>query len=104
MLFITASLNRCTLVILGDRHQGFYAPAYLPLQRGFNSTNGFLCGGEDHFQQWGILGVTCSGQNPDTPRDIWVGNSAAPQLAGAYTGTRFAQVSSRVFLHYVLDC
>lgn len=74
------------------RHQGFYSPDFLPLSRGFNYTNGFLCGGEDHFEQWGILGVTCPGQTPDTPRDIWVGDAPEPDLAGQYTGTRFAEV------------
>ena len=88
--------------LVWTRHQGFFSPEYLPLSRGFNFTNGFLCGGEDHFEQWGILGVTCSGQQPDTPRDIWQEDKPAPQLAGQYTGTRFAEVSTYLYSERLL--
>lgn len=94
-----ASLNYVSYHV-GKWHQGFYAPEYTPLYRGFNYTNGFLCGGEDHFEQWGILGVSCAGQNPDTPRDIWVQNATAPELAGEYTGTRFAQTAVDLIMNH----
>ena len=39
------SLTRCR----GKWHEGLYAPHFTPTYRGFNRSNGFLSGGEDHF-------------------------------------------------------
>jgi arylsulfatase B len=69
-----------------------YAPQFAPLGRGFNFSNGFLCGGEDHFDQAADLNVgNCSGAM--AVRDIFVQGAPAPQLAGEYTGTRFADAA-----------
>jgi hypothetical protein len=38
-------------VCLHKWHQGFHTPFYLPVGRGFNTSYGFLAGGEDHFTQ-----------------------------------------------------
>ena len=75
--------------LLAQWHQGLYAPQYTPKGRGFNFTNGFLCGGEDHFNQAADLSVgTCNGTT--AVRDIWLDDAVAPQFAGNYTGSRFA--------------
>ena len=37
--------------MVGKWHQGFFDPAYLPVNRGFDTSSGFLCGGEDHMKQ-----------------------------------------------------
>jgi hypothetical protein len=36
-------------------HLGMVMDWQTPMQRGFNSSFGFLGGGEDHFTQWGML-------------------------------------------------
>lgn len=38
-------LKRC-------RHQGFHTQDYTPVARGFNTSYGFLQGGEDHYTHW----------------------------------------------------
>ena len=42
--------------IIGKWHQGFFDPRYLPINRGFDTSSGFLGGGEDHFNQY----IQCS--------------------------------------------
>jgi arylsulfatase B len=76
---------------IGKWHQGLYAPQFTPLYRGFNESNGFLCGGEDHFDQTADLNVGNCGQpsNVTAIRDIWVGNATDPAEVDRYTGTRF---------------
>lgn len=37
--------------MVGKWHEGFYDPAYLPINRGFDTSSGFLGGGEDHMNQ-----------------------------------------------------
>ena len=37
--------------MVGKWHQGFFDPAYLPVNRGFDTSSGFLLGGEDHMTQ-----------------------------------------------------
>jgi len=80
---------------IGKWHQGLYTPAYTPLYRGFNYSNGFLCGGEDHFEQYGDLSVGNCNQSKTTPdiRDIFVQNRTDANLIGNYTGTRFADAA-----------
>jgi arylsulfatase A-like enzyme len=51
-----------------------------------------LSGGEDHFNQAADLSVgTCNGTM--SVRDIWLQDGPAPQFAGNYTGTRFADAA-----------
>ena len=37
--------------MVGKWHEGFYEPSYLPVNRGFDTSSGFLGGGEDHMNQ-----------------------------------------------------
>ena len=37
--------------MVGKWHMGFYDPAYLPVNRGFDTSSGFLSGAEDHLNQ-----------------------------------------------------
>ena len=37
--------------MVGKWHQGFFDPAYLPVNRGFDSSSGFLAGATNHFTQ-----------------------------------------------------
>eukprot|EP01043_Picozoa_sp_COSAG02_P019242 COSAG02_NODE_920_length_15934_cov_11.363751_3_plen_360_part_00 len=37
---------------VGKWHQGFHTPDYTPVARGFNTSYGFLQGGEDHYTHW----------------------------------------------------
>jgi leishmanolysin-like peptidase len=37
--------------MIGKWGVGFFAPAYLPISRGFDTSSGFLGSGEDHFNQ-----------------------------------------------------
>lgn len=75
---------------VGKWHEGLYAPQFTPLYRGFNRSNGFLSGGEDHYTLAGDLG-TGRGCNVSLGmvRDAFIDNKTAPQAVGQYTGTRF---------------
>ena len=37
--------------MVGKWHEGFFDPAYLPVSRGFDTSSGFLGGGEDHMTE-----------------------------------------------------
>lgn len=61
-----------------------WRPAYTPTHRGFDASNGFLAGGQDHMTQLSFGECGC------TQHDIWVNGTADPSLQGEYTGYRFA--------------
>ena len=74
---------------VGKWHLGMYASAYTPLSRGFNESDGFLCGGEDHLTQAADLSVGSCNVSGVPIRDAWRGSRTAPETIGEYTGTRF---------------
>ena len=68
---------------VGKWHQGFHTPAYMPVSRGFNSSFGFLQGGQDHYTQWcGASHANChfDGQPKKNGGawDIWQQDSVVP--------------------------
>ena len=75
---------------VGKWHQGMYAEAFTPLARGFSESDGFLCGGEDHFTQAADLSVGNCNSSGLPIRDAWRNNRTAPEAINEYTGTRFA--------------
>jgi arylsulfatase B len=79
---------------VGKWHEGYYSPQFTPLYRGFNRSNGFLSGGEDHYTLAGDLGTGrgCDPQKGMT-RDAFIENKTAPQVVGQYTGTRFMEAA-----------
>lgn len=72
---------------VGKWHQGFWRPDYLPLSRGFDSANGFLAGGQDHFTQQSFGECKCP------QKDIWVNTSIDPALQGVYNARRFTDAA-----------
>jgi len=61
---------------VGKWHQGFHTPEYMPVARGFNTSIGFLQGGQDHYtQECGASQAKCD--IPGYPKgklgawDIW---------------------------------
>ena len=37
--------------MIGKWHEGWYEPAYIPINRGFDTPSGFLNGGDDHMRE-----------------------------------------------------
>jgi arylsulfatase B len=70
-------------VAVGKWHQGCYAEEYTPTRRGFDFSDGFLAGGQDHFTQKSFGECGCA-QN-----DIFVNGSVDPSLQGEYNSNRF---------------
>ena len=70
-------------------HQGLAWQAFTPVGRGFDFSDGFLCGGEDHFLQTADLSVGNCGVNGSAIRDAFLMNATYPEAIGTYTGTRF---------------
>eukprot|EP00045_Choanoeca_perplexa_P006088 m.51781 g.51781 ORF g.51781 m.51781 type:complete len:126 (-) comp13459_c0_seq1:1024-1401(-) len=72
---------------IGKWHQGFYTFDYTPLGRGYESSVGFLVGGEDHYTQDASWTTKCS----ERCVDLW--NSTQPAFGrnGTYNGYTFTQ-------------
>jgi arylsulfatase A-like enzyme len=75
----------------GKWHQGLAWNEFTPLARGFNYTDAFLSGGEDHFTQVADLSVGDCNSPGSSIRDAWFMNSTSLGAIGEYTGTRFSQ-------------
>ena len=53
--------------MVGKWHQGFYDPSFLPVNRGFDTSSGFLLGNEDHITQESTCAVDYwKNKAPDT--------------------------------------
>ena len=75
----------------GKWHQGLYCPQVTPLGRGFNFTDGFLSGGEDHFTLAADLSVgNCNVTGGPAVRDAAIDGKPAPGAIGEWTASRFA--------------
>ena len=55
--------------MVGKWHQGFFDPRYLPINRGFDTSSGFLCGSEDHMTQNAICAIDYWKNNAPDPRN-----------------------------------
>eukprot|EP00730_Choanoeca_flexa_P004670 TRINITY_DN11768_c0_g1_i8.p1 TRINITY_DN11768_c0_g1~~TRINITY_DN11768_c0_g1_i8.p1 ORF type:complete len:519 (+),score=110.86 TRINITY_DN11768_c0_g1_i8:135-1691(+) len=72
---------------VGKWHQGFFTFDYTPVGRGYDSSVGFLVGGEDHFTQDASWTTKCKMHSVD----LW--NSTQPAFGrnGTYNGYTFTQ-------------
>ena len=68
---------------VGKWHQGFHTPDYTPVARGFNTSYGFLQGGEDHWTHWcGASATVCDipgadgGWTKNGAWDLWSQSNA----------------------------
>ena len=65
--------------MVGKWHEGLYTPEYLPVNRGFDTSSGFLWGGEDHFTQKTGCAI-----------DFWKNNAFDPRN-GSYDTYNYVQ-------------
>jgi arylsulfatase B len=77
---------------IGKWHQGFWQRAFTPEARGFDSFDGFLAGGQDHFTQESFAECGCKA------RDVWINGSATadPSIEGTYNAFRFTRRATDV--------
>ena len=71
--------------MVGKWHEGFYQPKYLPINRGFDTSSGFLSGEEDHFTQ-----------NRDCAIDYWR-NDAYDTRNGSYDAYTYKDDLTDIF-------
>ena len=73
-------------------HQGFWQQAYTPTARGFDSYNGYLAGGQDHFTQASFHECGCPA------RDVWVNGlpDPDPSIKGVYNAFRFTSAAETI--------
>ena len=79
---------------IGKWHQGLYKPQYTPVGRGFASSDGFLAGGQDHFDQLSFGECGCK------QYDIWVNTTIDPALQGQYNAFRFTQRATDIIINH----
>jgi len=80
----------------GKWHQGFWRAAYTPTLRGFDTFNGFLAGGQDHFTQASFAECGCAA------RDVWINGAvdADPTIHGVYNAFRFTSSAVDVIMSH----
>jgi leishmanolysin-like peptidase len=71
----------------GKWHQGFWRKVYTPEARGFDTFDGFLAGGQDHFTQASFAECGCAA------RDVWINGTAdnSTGIEGVYNAFRFCR-------------
>lgn len=79
----------------GKWHQGFYHKEYTPLYRGFNTSYGFLTGGESHYTEETITSHSCGGEV-----DIWDTDHPAVGDNGTWSALLFTEAAKRVIASY----
>ena len=79
----------------GKWHQGFFVKEHTPIYRGFNSSYGFLTGGEDHYSEATICGAPVCGEHPKSI-DIWDSDRPAYAKNGTWSAQLFAEAAIAV--------
>ena len=83
---------------VGKWHMGFHTAEYTPVGRGFNTSWGFLEGGEDHYtERCGAGQVTCDGpggRKSSQYPDLWAQNVDGAGFPGKPLHSRVGNVSA----------
>ena len=90
---------------IGKWHLGFHRDSYTPVARGFNTSYGFLEGGEDHWTHGcGAGGVNC--HIPGTPQtkqnwDLWHQSDSSDFPGGPLYGTNGTRGDDKTYSAYL---
>lgn len=92
---------------IGKWHQGFFDAAYTPLHRGYDTSYGFLVGGEDHYSQDASWSVNCSTRSVDLSRN---GSPCFGQTGDGkvlddakYNGFRFTAEAVEIIMNHTVS-
>ena len=77
------------------RHQGFFVKEHTPVHRGFNSSYGFLTGGEDHYSEATICGAPVCGEHHKSI-DIWDSDKPGYTKNGTWSAQLFTEAAQAV--------
>ena len=92
---------------VGKWHNGLYKYEMTPPGRGFDSSLGFLTGGEDHWTSVSKIGCTNLGYDPTVDLTYgWSGNKSivpATVLNGTYTGYTFCDRAVQILRDHEVD-
>ena len=75
--------------------RGFFLKEHTPIYRGFNTSYGFLTGGEDHYSEATICGAPVCGIHTKSI-DIWDSDKPAYEHNGTWSAQLFAEAAQRV--------
>ena len=79
----------------GKWHQGFFVKEHTPIYRGFNSSYGFLTGGEDHYSEATICGAPVCGEHHQSI-DIWDSDKPGYMKNGTWSAQLFVEAAQAV--------
>ena len=77
--------------MVGKWHQGFFNPQYLPINRGFDTSSGFLTGAEGHFTQF----IQCA-------TDYWKNDAPDPRN-GTYDAYHYRNDLAKVVSNHDIE-